>query len=156
MNVGLLLDRAWNRLTGRRPVSRVQFGPPRRSRLNTTEVFGGSILRRGLPIRPRRRSDPQWVEKNWRQTLDGYRGFYHAAGRRWLGVIQEPDRGGYVAYILHPPLQEIDRNTSHRPCFMQPQPDGRYKVHFREMPASIDHAIKSIEDVLKEAYRMRV
>jgi hypothetical protein len=156
MNVGLILDRALNRLTGRRSAPLVQFGPPRPTRLNMTEVFGGSILRRGMPIFPRRRSDPQWLERGWRQTTDGYRGFFRAAGRSWAGLIQEPYRGGYEAYIWHPPLREIDNNTSHRPCFMQPQRDGRYRVHFREMPATIDHAIKSIEDVLKEAYRTRI
>lgn len=156
MNAGYILNKAFDKLMGRPPIPRVRFGPPRRIMIDTSTVFDGIFLKRGSPILLRRRSSPQWFEKGWQRLNNSYQGYYRVADRGWKGLIKEPYRGGYEAFIWNPPLRELERNTEHKPCFMQPRLDGRYRVHFREMPVSIDHAIKSIEDVLREAYRIRI
>jgi hypothetical protein len=155
MNLEQWLDHALG-LFARQPAPpRVRFGPPRQTRINLQNQAGGRLMRRGQPIRPWHHSDPQWVERGWHRNGNAFQGYYHAAGRHWQGLIREPYPGGYEAYIWNPPLRELERRTGHRPCFQRPQSDGRYSIHFWEMPASLDHAVKSIEDVLKEAYQSR-
>lgn len=153
MDIDQFINQARSWLSQRASYNRVRFSPPRRTRINTTALFGGIPLRRGAPLLLRHRLPSLSVEKGWQQRHDGHWGFYRAAGRRWQGWIREPYPGGYEAYIWHPPLRELDRNTEHRRCFMEPQPDGRYTIHFWEMPASLDHAVNVIEMVLKEAFR---
>jgi|WetSurMetagenome_2_1015567.scaffolds.fasta_scaffold63826_4 hypothetical protein len=156
MNIDIFLTRAINRIFPRPSQARVRFGPPRRTSISMTAAFGGPLLRRGAPIFPWHHTEPQWIERGWQRSGNSYFGHYHAAGRRWRGMILQPYPGGYEAYIWRPPLGELERNTNHRPCFVRPQADGRFMIHFWEMPASLDHAVKCVEDVLKEAYHSLV
>ena len=128
----------------------VQMGPPRWVKVDMEEVFREPWLRRGEPLVIRPHPDPLWVEKGWRQEGNTYYGQFRANGRSWRGMIQVPYPGGYQAYIWDPPLQALDGHP-HRPCFMDPRPDGRYQVHFRSAPTSVDHAIANIEQILQEA-----
>jgi hypothetical protein len=139
---------------GRAAASRgaaVQLGLPQRLK----RALGLSLIRRGpaLSLPPK----PLWFEKGWRPVAgtNQYTGLYQAAGRTCRGLIQQPYPGGYIAYIWHPPLAEIQRNTGHRPCFLPNGEAGRFQVHFHTLPASLDHAITSIEAVLTAAYSGR-
>jgi hypothetical protein len=69
-------------------------------------------------------------------------------------MIQEPYPGGYRAHIWDPPLGALDGHP-HRPCFMNPTSEGRYDVHFRSAPTSLDHAITNIEQILREVTSAR-
>lgn len=111
------------------------------------------FIRRGPPILIPKAEKPFWFEKGWRTSADGkqYVGLYTAVGRTWRGLIQEPYPGGYEAYIWHPPLAQIKRNTSHGPCFMANGETGRFQIYFHATPTCLDHAIDSVERVLTEA-----
>ena len=108
-------------------------------------------VRRGLPLVIPRQEDPLWQEKGWRRNGRGYEGSYRAGRHRWRGLITEPYQGSFDAYIWDPPLAELGRRTSHRPCFSLSGMDGRFKIHYHTMPAHVDHAIASVEAVLGQA-----
>ena len=132
----------------------VILGPPRRVTLAPGQVLPVPAPRpvhRGLPLVIPRREDPLWQEKGWRRNGRGYEGFFRAGRYRWRGAISEPYPGSFAAYIWHPPLTELGRRTSHRPCFSLSGADGRFKIHFHTAPANIDHAIGSVEAVLAQA-----
>lgn len=126
----------------------IWLGPLQRLKLALCPPF----IRKGSPLRipPK----PLWFEKGWRQVTDTkqYKGQYRAIGRTWRGMIQHPYPGGYTAYIWHPPLTQIQRNTPHGPCFIPNGEAGRFQVYFHLTPSSLDHAITSIERVLADAY----
>ena len=125
----------------------IRLGPLQRLKL----AVRLSLIRTGsrVPVPPK----PLWVAKGWRQAAGAkeYTGQYKAAGRTWRGLIQHPYPGGYHAYIWSPPLEELQRNTGHKPCFSPNGEAGRYQIHFHTIPTSVDHAITSIEAVLAEA-----
>jgi len=131
---------------------RIVLGPPRIVKAAGLELPPTATpLRRGPPLVLPARADPLWTEKGWRRNGTDYAGCYRAGGQRWQGLIREPYPGAFDAYIWHPPLAELNRRTSHAPCFQSNGGDGCYKVHFYDMPGSLDHAIVSIEAVLAEA-----
>jgi len=132
--------------------ARVTVGPPRSMKVNMEALWGGEPIRKGAPLVVPRRHDPLWVETGWRRNGKEYQGYFRAAGRRWRGLIREPYPGGYQAYIWHPPMRAL-RGRPHEPCFRRDGRDGRYSVHFRRMPASVDHAIVNVEEVLADALR---
>lgn len=134
----------------------VRLGPVQRIPLDRQVVFGGQMMHRGAPLLVRARREPYWQEKGWRRNGAGYTGQFRVDGRQWRGSIAEPYPGGFKAFIWHPPLAELDRNTGHRPCFQNGRTDGRFEIHFHTMPASLDHAIAGVEKVLGEALRVRV
>lgn len=138
-----------------RTLPSVRLGPAQRVPLDRQNVFGGQLMRRGVPLLVRARSDPYWQEKGWRRNGAGYSGPFRVGGRQWSGAIEEPYPGGFRAFIWNPPLVELGRNTGHRPCFQNGRTDGRYEVHFHTMPASLDHAIAGVEKVLGEALGVR-
>lgn len=129
----------------------LRVGPPQRLKLLSRLPF----FRQGPPIVVPEPLKPLWFTKGWRQASDGksYSGSYTVEGRKWRGMIQEPYRHGFTAYIWNPPISEIRRNTSHGPCFMPNGESGRYHVYFHNAPKSLDHAITSIETVLAQACR---
>jgi hypothetical protein len=130
----------------------VVLGPPRSVKAAELGLPpGATMLRRGPPLVIPSRADPLWVEKGWRRNGAGYTGYFRAGGRRWAGLLREPFPGGWEAFIWQPPLEELNRRTSHAPCFQLSAGDGCYKVHFYDLPRSLDHAIISIEAVLAEA-----
>jgi len=149
----------WDELIGRiRQMFRpgVTLGPPRRVEIDRRVLYGGSPVRRGPPLVIPSRQDPLWVEKGWRRNgRNQCTGHYHAAGRQWRGLIEVPYPGSYQAYIWDPPLDALWQRTDHGPCFQPDGGGGRYRVHFRHMPASLDHAIIAIEAVLGEAFGAR-
>lgn len=110
----------------------------------------GVAIRRHAPVRVRVRR-PLWAEKAWRLEAGAYVGEYQAAGRKFSGRIETPYQGAYTAYIYRPPMYALDGHE-HRPCFRQ---NGRgpdwWNIHFSAMPASVDHAITTIEAVLADA-----
>ena len=115
--------------------------------------FTFPFIRRGQPLLISKAHKPLWFEQGWRPVADGkdYVGYYVTAGRTWRGLIRQPYAGSYQAYIWHPPLDELGRNTSHRPCFSQNGEAGRYSIHFRTSPQSLDHTITTVESVLAQA-----
>ncbi len=127
----------------------VTLGQPRRLKL----PFSWSFLRRGRPVLIPKPHQPLWAEKGWHSSADGkeYSGYYTASGRRWRGLIRQPYAGRYDAYIWSPPLDELARYTSHRPCFSTNGEAGRHSVHFTKIPDSLDHAITNIETILTQA-----
>lgn len=129
----------------------VVLGSPRPIVLAPGQAPALQPVRRGLPLVIPRREDPLWHEKGWRRNGRGYEGSYQAGAYRWRGLIQEPYPGSFAAYIWNPPLAELGRRTSHRPCFNSGGADGRFSIHFHSMPVSIDHSIASIEAVLRDA-----
>lgn len=110
------------------------------------------LIRKGAQLEIPRQ--PLWQEKGWRQETDRRQctGYFVAYGRKFRGLIVQPYPDCYNAFIWHPPLEELGRNTSHKPCFSANGERGRYQIHFRTMPSSLDHAITNIERVLAEAY----
>lgn len=145
-------------LTSDRPeaalVYNLTLGPPRRIRLtDRPPQLNGPRIRPGLPLTIQPSTQPLWYEKGWRNAggRNEYRGNYMAAGRTYRGLIAQPYAGHFEAYIWHPPLTELSRNTHHSACFTNGRGDGQYKVHFSLEPVSLDHAITSIEVVLEEA-----
>lgn len=150
-------------LRGSRPVARrrpVVLGAPRPvhlapGQMPVARVPVTPVMRKGLPLVISRREDPLWQAKGWRRNGRGYEGHYRAGRYQWRGLIQEPYSGSFYAYIWYPPLAELSRRTSHRPCFNASGADGRFKVHFHTMPSSLDHSIASIEAVLAEAMGVR-
>lgn len=102
-----------------------------------------------IPTQPQ----PLWHARGWRKASNAkeYSGHFASAGRTWRGLVEEPYPGGFRAYIWHPPLEEIRRNTIHSPCFSRNGDGGRYHVHFSQAPRSLDQAITSVELVLAEA-----
>lgn len=128
----------------------VTLGQPQRLHFR----FAWPLIRRGRPLLIPKTEKPFWFEKGWRSSADGkqYSGSYTAHGHTWRGLIRIPYSGGYEAYIWHPPLSQLQRHTGHGPCFMPNGESGRYVIHFREIPRSLDHAISNIETVLQEAY----
>jgi hypothetical protein len=145
-----------NRHVSQPTQSRVQLGPARRVQVDTQALFGGTPVRRGAPLVIPKPHAPLWAEKGWQRNGHGYAGTYRAGGRPWRGLIEEPYPGGYKAFIWDPPLRELERRTSHRPCFRLNGGGGRYEVHFHRMPASLDHAITNVETVLAEALGARL
>jgi len=164
---GSLGDRSRTRLAallgGSRPVARqrrVVLGAPRPVPLAPGQMPGARmpatpVIRKGLPLVIPHREDPLWQAKGWRRNGRGYEGHYRAGRYQWCGLIQEPYPGSFTAYIWNPPLAELSRRTSHRPCFNTSGTDGRFKGHFHTMPSSLDHSIASIEAVLAEAMGVR-
>ena len=127
----------------------IQLGPPHRMKLRLRQFF----IRQGAPVLIPKMHKPLWYEKGWRKTANAkeYKGLYTAAGRTWRGLIQEPYPKGFTAYIWNPPKSDIQRNTSHGPCFSSNGETGRYEILFHSTPTSLDHVITSIEEVLAQA-----
>lgn len=123
---------------------------PARSVKLTSDLF---LIRQGPPVVIPQTERPLWYEKGWRQALNAkeFVGQYAVAGRTWRGLIEQPYSGAFTAYIWHPPLDEIWRNTSHSYCFVRNGEAGRYLVHYCRMPLSLDHAIVSVERILAAA-----
>lgn len=133
------------------PSTTIVLGPTRRvsSRDLGLDVPLGK-LRRGAPVRVQRHVDPLWAESGWRKEGKAIAGDYVAGRRRFRGRIETPHRGAFMAYIWDPPIGDLARHP-HRVCFQPTGVQGRYRVHFRTTPSSYDHAIASIEQVLREA-----
>jgi hypothetical protein len=131
----------------------IQLGPPLQMKLGLRQLF----IRQGPPMIIPEAHKPLWFEKGWRRASGGkeYTGRFSAAGRTWRGLIVEPYPKGYRAYIWHPPTPDIQRNTSHGPCFSPNGETGRYQVLFHSTPSSLDHVITSIEEVLAQALNGR-
>jgi hypothetical protein len=134
--------------------STVRLGPARPIAIDPGEVPDGLWLRRGAPLTIPARHDPLWKEKGWRREGDSYHGSYRVGDRSWLGRIDIPYPGGFTAYIWDPPLGAL-ANHPKRLCFMNGTANGRFLVHFHEMPANLDHAINNIETILAEALGVR-
>jgi hypothetical protein len=133
--------------------SSIRLGPPQPVKLGLRQLF----IRQGPPLIIPERHMPLWFEKGWRRANGDkeYIGHYGATGRIWRGLILEPYPKGYMAYIWHPPKADIQRNTTHGPCFSPNGENGRYQVFFHSTPSSLDHVITSIEEVLTQALNGR-
>ena len=131
----------------------LRLGPPQPVNLGLRQFF----MRQGAPVIIPEAHKPLWFEKGWRRATDGkkYTGHYAAGGRTWQGLIQAPYPGGYTAYIWHPPKADIQRNTTHGPCFSKNGEAGRYQILFHSTPSSLDHVITSVEAVLAQALNGR-
>lgn len=127
----------------------LRLGPPQPVKLGLRKLF----IRQGPPVIIPEAHKPLWFEKGWRRATEGkeYTGRYAVAGRTWQGLIQEPYSGGYTAYIWHPPKPDIQRNTSHGPCFSPNGETGRYQILFHSTPSSLDHVITNVEAVIAQA-----
>jgi hypothetical protein len=121
----------------------------------TSNLF---LIRQGPPVAIPRTERPLWYEKGWREApnANGFVGQYAVAGHTWRGLIEQPYSGGFTAYIWHPPLDEIRRNTTHAYCFTRNGEADRYLVHYCRMPLSLDHAIVSVERVLAVACKRAI
>lgn len=97
-----------------------------------------------------RHLDPLYKEKGWRRDGRRYQGYYRVNGRRWRGEIRERHRGFYEAFIYNPPMRHLEYHP-HGPCFQPSRADGRFKVHFQEMPMNVDQVIVNVETILSEA-----
>ena len=129
------------------PLGRMRRGAPIRLRNRGAPV---RLRNRGAPVRMRNRVDPLWADRGWRREANAIVGHWVAGRRRYRGRIETPFRGGFQAYIWDPPLRKIATHP-HRFCFQRSGAGGRYRVHFRRTPSSLDHTIASIEQVLREA-----
>jgi len=127
----------------------LRLGPVQPVRLAPNLFF----VRQSPPVVVPQTEHPLWYEKGWRQAPNAkeFLGQYAVAGRTWRGLIEQPYPGAFTAYIWHPPLDEIRRNTSHSYCFVRNGEADRYLVHYCRMPLSLDHAIVSVERVLAAA-----
>ena len=96
---------------------------------------------------------PLYQAKGWRKEGRLYRGYYRVDGRRWMGEIRERHRGFYEAFIYLPSSLDVKalKRHPHGPCFNRNGGDGRFKVHFQQMPKDVDHIIVNVETILSEA-----
>ena len=126
----------------------VVLGTPVKLTLPHTQVVERAGIPMGDPIRlPPPPPDPLWHEKGWRKNENGgYEGVFIARGTRYKGYIKTPYPGSYEPFVWRPPLTTI--HETHKPCFVQPTNDGRYKVHFKTAPRDLSDAIRAVEYVL--------
>ena len=101
----------------------------------------------------KRQLSPLYQEKGWRREGRAYQGYYRVNGRRWRGEIRERHRGFYEPFIHLPSSLDVRalKRHPHGPCFNRRGDDGRFNVHFREMPRDVDHIIVNVETILGEA-----
>lgn len=92
--------------------------------------------------------DPYHKTQSWRFENDTWKGEYRASGIRCPGEIWR-HYGKFCARIMNCPDAVL--NGPHAACF---SPDaervGWFRIHFADMPKSVDGAILAVENTLAE------
>ena len=92
--------------------------------------------------------DPYWTEMNWEPDGNRLRGWYRTQFGSFRGDVENWQSREPGFHIENPP--SALRQHPHWACF-RPCGNGRYWVHFRDLPRSIDRGIIEIESVLTQA-----
>jgi len=88
-------------------------------------------------------------DKGWTKSGDTYTGYFGSNSSGWRGEIVCDSAGiPRTCYISDPPRQ-LWRHP-HRCCFSHVG-KGKYAVHFNKCPETVDAAIMTVEQVLREA-----
>ena len=95
-----------------------------------------------------RAEKPLWECRKWLKRGNFFTGYYRTRFGSWRGEIQNLP-SGILVWVFNPPEEVFSGHFA--PCFAF-QGDGKYEVHFRIKPISVDVAIVGVEQAIKESF----